>query len=219
MTRPIATTVDTVAGALRAALHAGRWKPGAALRQEELAAEFSVSRIPIREALARLQAEGLLVVEPNRGAFVPVLTAGEIEEIFDLRVLLETDALRRAVPAHTPRSLRRLEAVQADLDDEDDVALWLAGDAAFHEALYAPSGRRRTLELIATVRAAVARYYGSHLSPAMRRAGWSAEHHAILDAVRAGNAPGAVAALTAHLRATEAAALAALKAEQQQEQE
>jgi DNA-binding GntR family transcriptional regulator len=108
MTRTLSTTVDTVAGALRDGLRAGRWKPGDALRQEELAAEFGVSRIPVREALGRLQAEGLLVVEPNRGAFVPVLDAGEVSEIFDLRVLLETDALRRAVPAHTPRSLRRL---------------------------------------------------------------------------------------------------------------
>src|SRR5690348_3004856 len=114
------TTVDTVAAALRTALHAGRWDPGTALRQEELAAEFGVSRIPIREALTRLQAEGLIVVERNRGAYVPTLTRAEVEEFFDLRVLLETDALRHAVPRHAPRSIRQLEALQRDLDDETD---------------------------------------------------------------------------------------------------
>src|SRR5688572_8830356 len=150
------TTVDTVAAGLRTSLHRGRWAPGTALRQEDLAAEFGVSRIPVREALTRLQAEGLIVVEANRGAFVPVLTAGEVEEIFDLRVLLETDALRHAVPRHTPRSLRQLEALQRDLDDEANPVQWLASDAAFHAALYAPSNRRRTLEAIATLRAAVA---------------------------------------------------------------
>src|SRR5690349_4787840 len=110
MRRSAATTVDTVANGLRAALQAGRWRPGDALRQEELAAEFGVSRIPVREALSRLQSEGLLVVEPNRGAFVPALTPADVTEIFDLRVLLETDALRRAVPGHTARSLRHLAA-------------------------------------------------------------------------------------------------------------
>jgi DNA-binding GntR family transcriptional regulator len=211
MSRAAATTVDTVASALRAGLHAGRWQPGAALRQEELAAEFGVSRIPIREALSRLQSEGLLVVEPNRGAFVPVLTAADVTEVFDLRVLLEVDALRRAVPAHTPRSLRHLEAVQRELDAEDDVVLWLAADAAFHAALYAPSGRPRTLEMIATLRAVVARLYRAHLSPSTRRGAWNDEHHALLASVEGRDVDRAIAVLTQHLRATQATALAALE--------
>lgn len=208
-----ATTVDTVATALRAALHRDRWPPGTALRQEDLAAEFGVSRIPVREALTRLQAEGLLVIEANRGAFVPVLTAAEVTEIFDLRILLETDALRHAVARHTPRTLRRLDALQRDLDVEDDPAQWLAGDTAFHEALYAPSERRRTLEAIATLRAAVARFYLAYLSPSTRRDGWNGEHQALIAAVGAGDADRAAAVLAQHLRATAATALAALETE------
>ena len=208
-----ATTVDTVATALRTALHRGRWAPGTALRQEDLAAEFGVSRIPIREALTRLQAEGLIVVEANRGAFVPILTPAEVTEIFDLRVLLETDAVRRAVPRHTPRSLRQLEALQRDLDAEDDPAQWLAGDTAFHAALYGPSERRRTLEAIAALRAAVARFYLAYLSPSTRRDGWNAEHQALIAAAAAGDADRAAAVVTQHLRATAVTALAALEAE------
>jgi len=205
------TTVDSVASALRAALQAGRWAPGTALRQEELASEFGVSRIPIREALTRLQAEGLIVVERNRGAYVPLLTPAEVAEIFDLRVLLETDALRHAVPRHTPRSIRHLEAVQRDLDDEADPSQWLAGDTAFHAALYAPSQRRRTIEAIATLRAAVSRFYLAHLSPSTRRDAWNHEHHALVTAVADADADRAVATLTGHLRATAATALAALE--------
>jgi DNA-binding GntR family transcriptional regulator len=208
-----ATTADSVAAALRAGLHQGRWAPGTALRQEDLAAELGVSRIPVREALTRLQAEGLVVVEPNRGAFVPVLTGPEVEEIFDLRMLLETDALRHAVPRHTARSLRQLDAIQRELDAEEEPAPWLASDTAFHAALYAPSGRRRTLEMIAALRAAVARFYLGHLSPATRRAAWNDEHHALVAAVAAGDADRAVAVLTRHLRATAATALAALEME------
>jgi DNA-binding GntR family transcriptional regulator len=206
------TTADAVAAQLRSALHQGRWAPGSPLRQEELAAEFGVSRIPVREALNKLQAEGLVVVEPNRGAFVARLSVDEVREIFDLRVLLECDALRHAIAQHTPRTLRQLAALQAELDAEDDPALWLATDAAFHQVLYAPSGRTRTLEMIATLRACVTRLYRAHLSPHTRRTGWRDEHHALLKAVAAGQVKRAGAALTRHLRATETVAVAALAA-------
>ena len=205
-----ATTADTVAAALRGALHQGRWAPGAPLRQEELAAEFGVSRIPVREALGKLQAEGLVVVEPNRGAFVARLGEADVHEIFDLRVLLECDVLRHAIPAHTARTLRQLQALQAELDAEHDSGLWLATDAAFHEVLYAPSGRTRTLEMIAVLRASVTRLYRAHLSPNTRRKGWRDEHHALLKAVAAGHVERAVAALTRHLRETETVAVAAV---------
>ena len=205
-----ATTADSVAAALRSALHRGRWEAGAALRQEELAAEFGVSRIPVREALSKLQAEGLVVVEPNRGAFVASLSAADVREVFDLRVLLECDALRHAIPAHTPRTLRQLHALQAELDAEDDANLWLATDAAFHEVLYAPSQRGKTLEMIALLRASVTRLYRAHLSPNTRRKGWRDEHHALLKAVAAGHVKRAVAALTRHLRETETVAVAAV---------
>jgi DNA-binding GntR family transcriptional regulator len=211
--KPIATTTaDAVAAALRNALHSGRWAPGAALRQEELASEFGVSRIPVREALSKLQAEGLVVVEPNRGAFVARLTAAEVDEVFDLRVLLECDALRHATPQHTPRTLRQLHALQAELDAEHDPDQWLATDAAFHQVLYAPSGRNKTLEMIAALRASVTRLYRAHLSPNSRRKGWRDEHHAVLKAVTAGQVDKAVAALTRHLRATQAVAVAAVNA-------
>lgn len=205
-----ATTADSVAAALRDALHQGRWSAGAALRQEELAAEFGVSRIPVREALNKLQAEGLVVVEPNRGAFVANLTAVDVREVFDLRVLLECDALRHAIPRHTPRTLRQLHALQAELDAEDDPNLWLATDAAFHEVLYAPSGRTKTLEMIAVLRASVTRLYRAHLSPNTRRRGWRDEHHMLLKEVAAGRVERAVAALTRHLRETETVAVAAV---------
>ena len=206
------TTADAVAAQLRSALHQGRWAPGSPLRQEDLAAEFGVSRIPVREALSKLQAEGLVVVEPNRGAFVARLSVDEVREIFDLRVLLECDALRHAIAQHTPRTLRQLAALQAELDAEDDPSLWLATDAAFHEVLYAPSARHKTLEMIAQLRASVTRLYRTHLSPQTRRKGWRDEHHALLKAVSARHEARAVGALTRHLRETEAVAIAALAA-------
>src|SRR5690242_14507051 len=85
------TTPDLIADALREEIQRGTPGPGEALRQEEVAARFSVSRIPVREALRQLEAEGLVVVYPNRGAYVAQLSAQELREITDLRVLLEGD--------------------------------------------------------------------------------------------------------------------------------
>jgi DNA-binding GntR family transcriptional regulator len=93
----------------------------------------------VREALNSLQAEGLVQIEPNRGAFVTTLSAAELHELFDLRVLLETDVLRRAVPLHSERSLRKLEAIQHELDGETVPLEWLRLDRAFHDELYACS--------------------------------------------------------------------------------
>src|SRR5581483_6225390 len=74
--------------ALREAILAGRYQPGEALRQESLAKEFEASRVPVREALNRLEAEGIVILRPRRGFVVASLDVGEIEEIFELRMVL-----------------------------------------------------------------------------------------------------------------------------------
>ncbi len=204
------TTALALAAALRGQLSAGRWAPGAALRQADLAAEFGVSRIPVREALNQLQAEGLVVIEPNRGAFVPRHSPDDVDEIFDLRLALESDALRRAVPNHTPATIRRLEAIQRELDHATLPADWLRHDRDFHEALYAPCGRRRTLDLIAGLRRAVERVYAARLSPDSRRGSWNDEHQGLIEALRNGDAERAVRLLQTHLEQTRRLALSSL---------
>ena len=188
----------------------GRWPPGAALRQDDLAKEFGVSRIPVREALQTLQSEGLIQIEPNRGAFVASCTGEQLTELFDLRVMLEVDALKRAIPQHTERTIRRIEAIQRDLDQEDEAAQWVRLDRAFHEELYAPSARGRTLQLIAGLRVAVERFYLSSLGPNARRAGWSDEHQQLIAALKSRRSSDAAKILTSHLRQTQQLALASL---------
>ena len=197
---------------LRERIVAGVLPPGAPLRQEELAADFGVSRIPVRDALAQLQAEGLVELRASGGVRVATLTAEACAELFDLRVLLEGDALRHAVPRHTPRTLQRAASVQAELELADDPLDWVAGDRAFHEALYAPGARPRTLDIVRVLRNAVERFAVRRLSHDARRAAWRAEHRALLDAVAAGDAAAAGERLAAHLRATEAVVRAALAA-------
>src|SRR3982751_3291639 len=96
--RRYSTTPDLIAESLRDEILRGEIPAGQPLRQEELAERFGVSRLPVRDALLRLEAQGLVHVFPNRGAFVISLSADDVREVYEMRVLLEGDMLERAVP-------------------------------------------------------------------------------------------------------------------------
>ncbi len=204
------TTSSAVTQLLRQALDAGRWGPGQALRQDELATELGTSRVPVREALFQLQAEGLVQVVPNKGVYVRQIDAAGLREAFRLRRLLETDVLAEAVPLHDRHSLNRLETVQAALDKASRVADWIAGDREFHEALYAPALRPESMALIRRLRHQIDRFYFSRLKPGSRAQGWHQEHHALIRAARRHDVAAATRALATHLAETERCALAAL---------
>jgi DNA-binding GntR family transcriptional regulator len=204
------TASSAVTHLLRQSLDQGRWASGEALRQEEIAAEFGVSRVPVREALFQLQAEGLVRMVPNKGMYVRTASEADLREWFRLRLLIESDLLTDAVALHTPASLNRVETVQAALDKAHAVADWIAGDREFHEALYAPSQRPESMVIVRRLRYLVDRFYFARLKPSTRAQGWHEEHHALIRAVRRRDAKAAVKVLQAHLAQTERSALAAL---------
>jgi DNA-binding GntR family transcriptional regulator len=204
------TASSAVTQLLRQGLDEGRWASGEPLRQEEIAAEFGVSRVPVREALFQLQAEGLVQMVPNKGMYVRTAGEAELREWFRLRLLIETDLLQDAVPRHDAASLNRLETVQAALDKARAVADWIAGDRAFHEALYAPAQRPESLAMVRRLRFLVDRFYFAKLKPAARAQDWHDEHHGLIRAVHRRDARAAARLLRAHLEATERSALAAL---------
>jgi DNA-binding GntR family transcriptional regulator len=204
------TTSSAVTQLLRQSLDRGRWASGSPLRQEEIAAEFGVSRVPVREALFQLQAEGLVQMVPNKGMYVRTASASDLREWFRLRVLIETDVLVEAIPRHTAATLNRVDTVQAALDKAHAVADWLAGDREFHEALYAPAQRVESMAMVRRLRYLVDRFYFSRMKPSSRAQGWHEEHHALVRAVRRRDARAASKVLQAHLAETERSALAAL---------
>lgn len=208
-----ATTASALARRLREAIDAGQWRPGELLRQEQIAAEYGVSRIPVREALAQLQSEGLLEVAHYRGARVSRPRAQEIDELFDLRLLVEGDLLVRALKRHDQRSLRELKRLQDALEDADDRLGWISGDIAFHEALYGPAERPRSLALFRQLRAPIDRFSVQALGPGTRKQGWADEHRQLIVAVAAGDAAVARTILEQHLQATRAVVLAACSEE------
>jgi DNA-binding GntR family transcriptional regulator len=196
-------TATDVADHLRRRISTGELESGTPLRQEALAEALGVSRMPVRDALQKLLAEGLVVVHPNRGSFVASMTAEECAEVFDLREMIEVDALRRAVPRHTDSSRRKLQFIQAELEHAEDTQRWIEGDREFHELLYAPCDRPRTLEIIQMLRDAVQRFYVTQIRHSDHRQGWKKEHRLILKAVAKGDTSSASAALRQHIRETE----------------
>jgi DNA-binding GntR family transcriptional regulator len=124
---------------------------GAPLRQDALAEELGVSRIPIREALSRLEGEGLAASSPHKGYVVTALSRDEISELFELRALLEPELIRAAIPKMTTADLEQAEAVLASYNvdiDNADIPSWGEHNTRFHMALYSPSQRRKTIEIV-----------------------------------------------------------------------
>lgn len=189
------TAQDLVLSSLREAILTAALPPGTRLRQEKLAEVFGTSRIPVREALRALEYEGLVTSMPRRGFSVTELDADDIEEVYDLRILLESHAVRLAVPLITDEDLQVLEDLYAEMVAAASGDEQLAARERFYSRLYSITGRPRLVGLIARLRQEIAR---SLRWPTLQHA---PEHHGrFFESIRAGDADGAAAQLTSHYR-------------------
>lgn len=140
------TMAAATADELRRRILAGTFTAGMPLRQDALAAELGISRIPIREALVQLEAEGLVTILPHRGAVVSALSADEIAELFELRALIEPTLLRHSAPHLTTADYAELRAMLTEFSAElraQHVARWGELNTRFHLLLYRHAGRGR----------------------------------------------------------------------------
>lgn len=189
------TAQELVLEAVRNGILAGVIAPGARLRQEELAELFGTSRIPVREALRALEYEGLVTSEPHRGFTVTSLDADDIEEVYELRILLEGQAVRLAIPMMTDEDLADLDDLFRRMQTASTPDEQLASRERFYTRLYSISGRPRLVGLIARLRQEVAR--------ALR---WATiqhsgqVHESFWEAIKTGDADRAVAHLNAHYK-------------------
>ncbi len=190
----------TIADSLRTEILRGKLKSGQALRQDEIASQFGVSKIPVREALIQLKAEGLVNFYPNRGATVSELSAAEVDEIYLMRIALETAILARAIPDLTVAHLKHAKAILDDIDQEENVARWGELNWEYHSTLYAPAAMPRVMESIRRLHTNIARYLVLYLAGLDYQTKSQKEHRAILEACRHGDTEKAVAYLEAHLR-------------------
>ena len=187
-----------VAQGLREQVLTGALAPGTRLSQARLAAEHGVSRIPIRDALQTLAAEGL-VDATGSSAVVRGLSIAELQELYELRELVEPAVTRLAVPnvgrAETAQMSRMADSMESGLDPAD----WLRANAHFHALVYTRAARPRMIALTEQLRLLTDRYLYLHVGVFGDTDHLHAEHRRILEAVRRGDATAAAELTRAHL--------------------
>jgi len=175
---------DLVAGSIRQAIFEGSIGSGVQLKQNDVAAILGVSAVPVREALKRLTAEGLLVNERNKGVVVAPLSLDDFAEITDLRLMLEPYLLRCSAPSLTEEDLREADRLLSANEHEDSPAAHARVHWQFHNMLYAKAGRPRAQAQIDVLYVSINRY----LLPAWTTVGlserWDTSHSLITDALR-----------------------------------
>ena len=205
-----ASVEEATTTALRIAIRRGMLPPGLRLRQEDLAEQLGVSRIPLRDAFRRLEAEGLVEIEGRRGARVRSLSADDVAEIYELLIMIEVPLMRLAVRNLDADAMGRVLELSERMDavSRDDEVGRLSRKA-FYGELYRHSGRPRIRNLVLQLRDDVHRYH------VLKNIGASLHAHAQLrDCIRNRNADGAAAEMRRHLRMSRDDLVAVLRREE-----
>jgi DNA-binding GntR family transcriptional regulator len=196
--------IATIHDAIRDEILSGRLRAGTVLSQVRLADDFDVSRGPVREALRLLQREGLVDAELNRRVRVADFSVGDLEQLYAMRILNETLAVRATVPRLTHDQLDAIRGSLAEMDAVAgiDMPAWEASHRRFHRGLVAEAGSR-LLRLVGQLSDHAERYRRAYIaSDARAWSSGSADHHRIYDAARRGDAEGAGNATAEHLART-----------------
>lgn len=152
------TAVELVVDALRDRILNGQLAPGSQLRQEALAEELGVSRIPLREAFRLLSSEGFVELQPHRGAFVSLLSTAEVEELFQVRMHLEPWLLYEAATRISEATLAEAEQVVHDMD-RAHLADWGRLNWQLHEILYRAAEKPNALAIVKALHDKSERYF------------------------------------------------------------
>lgn len=201
MTQRPPTAEQFVLAELRQAITAGRLRPGYPIRQDALAAQLGVSRVPLREALKTLQGEGLVSYQAHRGYFVQTLSLADLREAYRLRELLEGEAVRQATPRLSVVTFQQLDEFEAAVEraaDEVDVLGMASANRSFHLALYDLSGMPRLGRMIRSLWDATDAYRSVYYAEAANRTRAIAEHRRVLRALRRGDVDSAIRVLDVH---------------------
>jgi len=200
----VRTLSERVFEVVREQIVSGQLPHDLPIRQDALAAELGVSKIPLREALARLEQEGLLTSHANRGYFVQPMSSAQAEEIFELRLSIEPVAAARAARYATETDQRaaietfeRLD--RAASDNLPEVAM---RNRDFHTALVRPGDRMLTTQVVERLTILAERYVIAHLAPAGRDQRAHLEHRGLLDSWLARDEAAIVSLLSQHIAAT-----------------
>jgi DNA-binding GntR family transcriptional regulator len=184
---------------LRSAILDGRLPPGTAVRQQELATLFGVSRMPVREALRQLEAQSLLKVEMHKGAVVAPLIGEDAVDTYALRILLESEALRQSIPLLEPSDIAQARGYIQQLENETRHAEIGRLNRLLHMALYSKAKNRKLLRLIEDELNEEERFLRFHLSSMGLGKLTQDDHNALVNAASDKHVEEAIAVLERHL--------------------
>lgn len=197
------TMTEGLTDLLRKAILSGEIPEGTQLRQDAIARQYDVSRIPVREALRQLEAEGLIVSHAHRSSVVASLSLSDIDEIFEIRSILEPHLLVLSLPNLTAADFAAAEAVLTEYDAAlaaGDVARWGDLNWRFHGILCGAAGRPQTWAVVNGLQRKIDRYTRMQLHYTDGVVKAQTEHRALLDLCSKGQAADAAAHLAVHIR-------------------
>jgi DNA-binding GntR family transcriptional regulator len=180
------TTQEVVLAELRTLIASGEMRPGAQIVQDTLAEEFGVSRVPLREALKTLEAEGLVTYRPHHGYFVTEVSLDDLLEVYRIRELLETEAVTIGLPLMTDEDVMRLAEAEDDVrraSEADDVPAMARTNRRFHFAVIQGCGLPRLVKIIEVLWDSTEVYRSVYFTDPVNRGRVLDEHRALVAAV------------------------------------
>ncbi|MGG6897264.1 GntR family transcriptional regulator [Rhizobium sp. BR 315] len=195
----VPSTSDVILKFIRDSIADGSLDEGEPIRQDDVARLFNVSKIPVREALKRLEAEGLVEFHRNKGAIVTTVSEPEIVQIFEVRAILESNALKLSIPFMTEKTFEKAEAYCDAFAQEADVARWSELNWQFHSCLYEDAQRPYLVSTIRSINDRLERYLRIQLTLSHGLETADREHRELLALCRTGDAEKAADFLTAHM--------------------
>jgi DNA-binding GntR family transcriptional regulator len=196
-------TADAITDVLRKLILNGTYGVGVQLKQEALAKRFGVSRFPIRQALKRLEAEGLIEHTPFAGSVVASQSVSDLIQTLDIRIGLETRALALAIPHMTSKDFRAVEDIMNRYDASDLPMEWTELNLEFHLRLYQPCKRPKLLKMIEDIVRSVDIQLRTQQSYRLGRKSPQTEHRAIVQACQDKDVATATQLLQRHIEHTQ----------------
>ena len=193
---------DVVFHTLRKAILRGNLEPGERLREIHLADKLGVSRTPIREAIRKLELEGLVVMIPRKGAVVAEITEKSLRDVLEVRRALEALAVRLACEKILDEEVEELKVAAKAFEEEletGDVTAYAEADVRFHDIIYRATDNQRLIQLLYNLREQMYRYSVEYLKREDAHETLLAEHRIIIDTIQKRDEERAVEAVCAHI--------------------
>ncbi len=205
---------DVVVESIRQAIISGQFPPGMRLMELQLAEEMGVSRTPVREAIRKMELEGLVVMIPRRGAYVADISIKDINEVYEVRTALDVLSAGLAaerIDKSEIQEMRELLAEEAALVEARDYPKIIDNDTAFHDVIYRASGNTRCMNIISNLQEQITAIRGRSMPYPGRVEIMLKEHRAIFDAIAAGKVEKAQEAVRTHMENAEQTLLKVIK--------